>query len=116
MCKKNLRNRKWLLSSVACLYLFLLDGKPDLAFPDGENNPMERREEKLRVFREKRDQFFKKDPYSPLKEADRKKFNGLFYYPIDLKYAMIGSIERYPVDLKPLYANLPTSKGNEKNM
>ena len=75
---------------------------------------MERREEKLKTFREKRDQFFKTDPQSPLKEGDRKKFKGLFYYPIDLKYAMIGPIERYPIEPKPLYTNLPTSKGTEK--
>lgn len=54
---------------------------------------MERREEKLKTFREKRDQFFKGDSPSPFKESDRKKFKGLLYYPIDLNYAMIGSIE-----------------------
>jgi uncharacterized protein (DUF1684 family) len=75
---------------------------------------MERREEKLKSFREKRDQFFKEDPHSPLKESDRKKFKGLLYYPIDVRYAMIGSIERYPVEPKPFYTHLPTSKGTEK--
>ena len=75
---------------------------------------MERREEKLRIFRGKRDLFFREDPYSPLKEADRKQFNGLLYYPINLQYAFIGSIERYPFEPKPIYANLPTNKGGEK--
>jgi len=71
---------------------------------------MERREEKLRIFREKKNQFFKEDPHSPLKERDRKKFKGLIYYPIDLKYAMIGTIEKYPIESKPLYVTLPTNK------
>jgi len=75
---------------------------------------MEGRGEKLRIFREKRDQFFKQDPGSPLKESDRKKFQGLFYYPVDLTYAMVGTIERYLVEPKPLYVNLSTSKGAEK--
>ena len=71
---------------------------------------MEKREEKLKSFREKKDQFFKEDSQSPLKEADRKRFKGLIYYPIDLKYAMIGVIEKYPVEPKPLYVLLPTNK------
>lgn len=75
---------------------------------------MEMREEKLKAFREKKDRFFKEDSQSPLKEADRKRFKGLIYYPIDLKYAMVGTIERYPTEPKPIYINLPTSKGKEK--
>jgi uncharacterized protein (DUF1684 family) len=75
---------------------------------------LEGRGETLRIFREKRDQFFKQDSRSPLRESDRKKFQGLLYYPVDLSYAVVGSIERYPVEPRPLYANLPTSKGTEK--
>lgn len=75
---------------------------------------MEKREEKIKVFREKRDLFFKEDPNSPLKDTVKKKFKGLLYYPIDLKYAVIGSIEKYPTDPKPLYVNLPTNKEREK--
>lgn len=75
---------------------------------------MERREEKLKIFREKRDRFFKEDPGSPLKESDRKKFKGLIYYLIDLKYAMIGSIEKYATEPKPLYITLPTNKKVER--
>jgi len=71
---------------------------------------MERREEKLKAFREKRDRFFKEDPSSPLKESDRKRFKGLIYYPIDLKYAMAGSIEKYLTETKPLYVTLSTNK------
>lgn len=75
---------------------------------------MEKREEKLKAFREKKDRFFKQDFQSPLKEADRKRFKGLICYPINIKYAMVGTIERYPIDPKPIYINLPTSKGKEK--
>jgi len=75
---------------------------------------MERREEKLKVFRAKRDQFFKEDSHSPLKEVDRKKFKGLLYYPINLQYAMTGSIERYPAEPKPIYVNLPTNKERKR--
>jgi uncharacterized protein (DUF1684 family) len=85
-----------------------------LSFAERENNPMDRREERLRIFREKRDQFFKEDPHSPLKEIDRKNFKGLFYFPVDLHYAMISSIERYPSEPKPFYTNLPTNKGKER--
>ena len=114
MYKKDGPTPTWLLLLISCLGFLLLSGRPDVSLTDGGGDPMERREEKLKTFREKRDQFFKGDSPSPFKESDRKKFKGLLYYPIDLNYAMIGSIERYPVEPKPLYANLPTSKGTEK--
>jgi len=107
-------DHKWVLCSILCLCPLLLGAKPDLPPPKPEENPMERREEKLKAFRAKKDHFFKEDSHSPLQEADRKKFKGLIYYPIDLKYAMVGSIERYPTEPKPLYINLPTNKGREK--
>ncbi len=75
---------------------------------------MEYREEKLKSFRVNRDKFFKEDSHSPLKEADRKKFKGLLYYPINLRYAMTGPIERYPTEPKPTYVSLPTNKERER--
>lgn len=107
-------NRKRLLLSISCLCLFLLSEKPSLSSSNGQKDPMEQREEKLKDFRGKRDRFFKDDPHSPLKEPDRKSFRGLHYYPIDLRYAMIGLIERYPTEPKSLYVSLPTSKGRGK--
>jgi len=95
------------------LLLFLAEGL-DLSLSKEGEDPMERREEKIRVFREKRDRFLKEDLNSPLKENARKKFKGLIYYPIDLKYAMVGSIVKYPTDPRPIYVNLPTNKGREK--
>ena len=114
MFKQEVMSRNWSLLSISFFCLFLLGAKPNLPPPDVDKDPMERREEKLRVFREKKNGFFKEDSRSPLKEADRKKFKGLNYYRIDLKYAMVGSIERYPIDPKPLYTNLPTNKGKER--
>jgi uncharacterized protein (DUF1684 family) len=76
----------------------------------GEEDPLDRREEKLKTFRAKKDRFFKEDPQSPLSESDQKKFKGLIYYPIDLKYSIIGSIEKYPTEPKPIYITLPTNK------
>jgi uncharacterized protein (DUF1684 family) len=106
--------REWLFLLTSGFCLLLLAGKTTFSLPREEENPMERREDRLKTFREKRDKFFKEGPNSPLKETDRKKFKGLIYYPIDLKYAMVGSIERYPTEPKPIYVNLPTNKGKEK--
>jgi uncharacterized protein (DUF1684 family) len=103
-------NRKWIFLSISLLYFSLLPGKLDSLLAQVEKNPLDRRGEKLKDFREKRDRFFKEDPRSPLKESDRKKFKGLFYYPIDLKYAMVGAIERYPTEPKPKYVTLPTNR------
>ena len=114
MYKKDQTAPAWFLLFMSCLALFFLSGKPTISDASDGRDPLEGREEKLRIFREKREQFFKQDPHSPLRESDRKKFQGLSCYPIDLKYAMVGSIERYPVEPKPLYATLPTSKGAEK--
>ena len=102
-------SRRELLLSFPFFCLFLLCGKSGLLLSQEENS-IERRDEKLKIFREKRDRFFKEDPGSPLKESDRKKFKGLIYYPIDLQYAMIGAIEKYPTEPKPLYITLPTNK------
>jgi len=114
MARYILVDDKRLLFTILPLCLLLLGAKLDLSPSKGQENPMERREEKLKAFREKRDKFFKEDPYSPLKETDRKKFKGLLYYPINLQYSMTGSIERYPTEPKSIYANLPTNKGREK--
>jgi uncharacterized protein len=103
-------SRKWIFFSISFLCFSLLPGKLDSLLAQVEENPSEQRGEKLKGFREKRDRFFKEDPHSPLKESDRKKFKGLFYYPIDLKYATVGAIELYPTEPKPIYVTLPTNK------
>jgi uncharacterized protein (DUF1684 family) len=102
--------QKWSFLSISLLCVSLLPGKLDSVLAQVEKNPLDRRGEKLKDFREKRDRFFKEDPRSPLKGSDWKKFKGLFYYPIDLKYAMVGAIERYPTEPKPMYVTLPTNR------
>ena len=102
--------QKWFLFLISCSCLLLIGGKADLFISNGDKDPMERREEKLKIFREKKDWFFKEDSQSPLSESDRKRFKGLIYYPIDLKHSIIGSIEKYPTEPKPIYVILPTNK------
>ncbi len=105
---------KFFFFTISVMCFLLYPGENGLSGSEGKDNPMEQREEKLNAFRLKRDQFFKNDSHSPLKESAQKKFKGLIYYPIDLKYAVIGSIEKYPTDPKPIYVNLPTNKEREK--
>jgi len=107
-------NLNVLLASVLCFSLFLFGARPTPFHPDEPSNPMDKREEKVKGFREKRDQFFREDPHSPLKDADLRNFKGLSYFPIDLKYATAGAVERTPAGLQPLYVNLRTNKGTEK--
>ncbi|MCX8117866.1 MAG: DUF1684 domain-containing protein [Desulfobacterota bacterium] len=104
---------RWLFP-VLFLLVYGFTSGAGLALALTAEDPMERREEKLRVFREKRDRFFREDPNSPLLEKDRKTFKGLPYYPIDLKYALLGPIEKGSTASKPLYIRLPTNKGGEK--
>jgi uncharacterized protein (DUF1684 family) len=105
-------NRIWIfLAFWVVLFLFL---NPDPLRSGVAEDPMIQREEKLRTLRRERDRFFKENDRSPLKEGDRKKFKGLFYYPIDLKYAMIGTIDPYPTEAKPLYVTLPTNRETGK--
>ena len=94
-----------------CSFCFvLLFGRPIFVLAQVEENPLKQRVQKLKGLRERKDRFFREDSQSPLKEADRKKFKGLPYYPIDLRYAMVAPIEKYPVEQKPIYATLPTNK------
>ena len=99
---------------ILCLACLIVQPERSFATSAPEKDPFERREAKLKEFREKRDRFFKEDPHSPLKDADRRNFKGLPYYPVDLRYAVIGSFTPYPTEPKPLYVTLPTSKGTGK--
>ena len=107
-------NRSWVFFSICSFCFMLLLEKSVLVLAQMEENPLKQREQKLKSFREKKDRFFREDSRSPLKEADRKRFKGLAYYPIDLRYAMTGSIEKYPVEPKPTYTTLPTNKAINK--
>ncbi len=98
----------------SCFCLLFISATSDFSLAKGEGDTTEGREEELKTLREKRDRFFKEDANSPLKEVDRKNFKGLFYYPINLRYAMTGSVERYPIEPKPIYVDLPTNKKRDK--
>ena len=98
----------------SCICLLLISAMPDFSLAKGEGDTTGGREEELTALREKRDRFFKEDANSPLKEVDRKNFKGLLYYPINLRYAMTGSVERYPIEPKPIYVDLPTNKKRDK--
>lgn len=103
-----------LLVSAFFFPLLLSGAGPSLLDLKESSDPMDRRAERVKEFREKRDRFFREDPRSPLKDVDLKNFKGLSYYPIDLKYAMVGTIERTPAGTDPLHINLRTNKGTEK--
>jgi len=111
---RNSEFQKRVLFLIAFLFFLSLQGRNVLSSSPGGEDPVEGREAKLKSFREKRDRFFKEDPQSPLKNGDRQKFKGLRYYPIDLKYCMVGKIDRYLTEPKPLYVNLPTNKGKDR--
>ena len=98
--------RNLLIISAAAI-LFILE--TELFPPRAAEDPMAGREARVAALRKERDLFFKEDSRSPLKETDRKAFKGLIYFPFGLKYAMVGPIERYPLDPKPLYVTLPTN-------
>jgi uncharacterized protein (DUF1684 family) len=106
--------QKRLLSAILCLSFFLWAAGAIPSPVPAASDPMEQRAERLKVFREKRDRFFKEDPHSPLKEADRKKFKGLAYFPINVKYAKEGLIEPFPTEPGPLVVGLRTNKGTER--
>ena len=100
---------KWLPVALAAT-VFSIFPKVDLLLAKTLEDPMVRREENLRALRKERDRFFREEARSPLKESDRKSFKGLSYYPIDLRYAMTGRIEKHPLEPKALYVTLPTGK------
>jgi len=74
MYKKDLMTSARFLFLMSWLGVFLLSVRPGISNVSDGKDLMEGREEQLRIFRERRDQFFKQDPQSPLKESDRKKF------------------------------------------
>ena len=92
----------------AAAILFILEA--ELFPPRAAEGPMAGKGARVAALRKERDLFFKEDSRSPLKEVDRKAFKGLLYYPFDLNYAMVGPVEKYPLDLKPLYVTLPTNR------
>jgi uncharacterized protein len=102
--------RPWVYFAMVWLGFLIVGPEVPLLLPKEMDDPMIQREERLKALRKERDLFFREDASSPLKRSDRQEFKGLFYYPIDLRYAMIGAIGRYPAEPKPLYVTLPTNR------
>jgi len=73
-------------------------------------------EQRVLKWRKERDVFFKSHQRSPLLPQDKKKFNGLKYYPFDSKYVFSGDIERFNFHINnpKYYATFLTNKGTNK--
>lgn len=95
---------------------FLFFAEAAVPFPDPKAyDLLAGREEQLKLFRQKRDLFFREDPHSPLPQNMKKRFRGLDYYPIDLKYAITGSVERLiSRGNQTIYVYLPTNTGKDR--
>jgi len=116
---KGLFIRKLLL----VLSVILLPFVQNPAWPASESKDasIQAYKEKIRIqeieqFRKKRDEFLKFHPRSPLKESQKEEFNGLVYYPIDLRCYFYGRIRRYRFHISnpKYYAEFITNKGTYK--
>jgi uncharacterized protein (DUF1684 family) len=67
--------------------------------------------EEIESFRVEKDNFFKNSSQSPLEEEDKKKFSGLKYFPVDLKYRFVIELKKYD---KPENLTIVTSTGEER--
>jgi hypothetical protein len=93
---------------VILLMVAFLSGGP--VYPQGKFY------QQISEYREKRDQFFKEHPRSPLDDLKRRNFKRLAYYPIDLKYRFEGKIKRYKYHIMnpKYYAQFLTNRGVKK--
>jgi uncharacterized protein (DUF1684 family) len=98
----------------AFLLLMALTLLPGSVYPQGKSD--RQFIQGIEDYRERRNEFFKEHPRSPLDETQRGNFNKLAYYPIDLKYRFEGKIERYNYHIMnpQYYANFLTNKGVKK--
>jgi uncharacterized protein (DUF1684 family) len=87
---------------------------PESVYPQGKSDRPFIQE--IEDYRERRNEFFKEHPRSPLDDIQRSNFTKLAYYPIDLKYRFEGKIERYNYHIMnpQYYANFLTNKGVKK--
>lgn len=87
------------------------DGRPESQTEEEKASIRE-----VREFRRKRDEFFRSHPRSPLNDQQKKRFEGLVYYPIDLKWRFSGNIHRYRFHIAnpKYYAEFLTNKGTHK--
>jgi uncharacterized protein (DUF1684 family) len=72
--------------------------------------------DRINAFRKERNEFLKNHPRSPLNKEDRGRFSSLDVFPTDLKYVLVGKIDRYHLNIHnpDYYATFPTNKGTNK--
>jgi len=87
---------------------------PGSVYPQGKSD--QQFIQAIKDYRERRDEFFKEHPRSPLDDIQRSNFNRLAYYPIDLEFRFEGKIERYKYHIMnpKYYAQFLTNKGVKK--
>ncbi len=98
---------------ILALVLFL----PWNAFPQNLSPiPTQVKVSRIKEFRERRKDFLRNHPRSPLRGEEKKTFQGLNVYPINLKYFFTGKIDRYHLNIRnpDYYATFPTNKGTRK--
>jgi uncharacterized protein (DUF1684 family) len=100
-----------LLVSVTLLMSPVKFSRPSVAAELANDGNLEDRVTMIEREREEKDRFFREAPTSPLTLRDQRSFQGLRYYPVDLRYLFSGRIERYP-KAKRTYVKLPTNQGN----
>lgn len=95
--------------------LFIMDGTL-LEGEEIEPSMVLEQEKRVMEWRKERDQFLKIHDRSPLPPSDKKKFNGLKYYPFNPQYVFYGKIERYifHINNPRYYATFLTNKGTHK--
>ncbi len=95
--------------------LFIIDGTL-LRGEEIESSIVLQQEKRVREWQKERDQFLKTHDRSPLLPSDKKKFNGLKYFPFNPQYVFYGKIERFVFHINnpKYYATFLTNKGNNK--
>jgi len=110
-----MRRRKIVLVVLAIGTLFLSQGVPVARGGVGQEE-IKSEEQRVAKWIKERDAFFKNHQRSPLSAKDKKKFNGLKYYPFNDQYVFCGTIERYILHINnpKYYATFLTNKGTNK--
>jgi hypothetical protein len=116
MYKKDLTTSAWFLFLMSWLGVFLLGVRPGISNVSDGRDLMEGRDEQLRIFRERRDQFFKQDPRSPLKESDRKNSRGSSTIPSTSSTRWSGPLNDVLLNRNLFTQTFLPAKGLRKNM
>jgi uncharacterized protein (DUF1684 family) len=108
------------IRNIILLFIFgtfsLAQGTLSMERDIGQQIGIEQEQQRVKQWRKERDQFFKTHDRSPLSLAEKKRFNGLKYYPFNPQYVFDGEIERFILNINnpKYYATFPTNKGTHK--